>query len=237
MNKVLFPRIFTLFIILSFFFSVHVKADTYNYEISSSDFEFLFDEDFNLLKDYMDSLNTKYYIFRKNGVYSSFSYNSGFITNVTSSQLSINRGAGSYTFHYFEVSNGSVTERNNFYYSDTIRNFIVSSSIYYNNYLYSNFDLVLSDSPLVNTYNISYDNYSFTIGLNSDLIIPSLYDIYNEVNTNESDNFPKLTQFYTIVFEKITLFANNLLDNYIYLSIFGIFILIFLIELIRRYLL
>ena len=48
------------------------------------------------------------------------------------------------------------------------------------------------------------------------------------------DNTPLLTSFYSTVIDRVSFLAEEISDNYIYLSIFGIFILIFFIELIRR---
>lgn len=99
--------------------------------------------------------------------------------------------------------------------------------------------------------NIYYNPYSLQINyLDKSYIVNSTnkflttYDIYKEVNGigEETDNthdseLSIIQSFYEVSISKISYLAESISSNYIYLSIFGVFILIFVFELIfRRYL-
>ena len=72
-------------------------------------------------------------------------------------------------------------------------------------------------------------------------IFPSLYSVYTtygniEVSDIHKEEKETIASFYTICIEKIGYLSSQISSNYIYLSMITIFILIFVIELIRRYL-
>ena len=104
-------------------------------------------------------------------------------------------------------------------------------------FLYSSFDLPFRT--------IDNNTYIFTDGINSYSVVndgsnycPTLYDLYNEWHSappTPPDNTPILTNFYSVAGSKIGWLGEQIVSNYIYLSIIGVFILIFLIEFIRRY--
>lgn len=111
-------------------------------------------------------------------------------------------------------------------------------------YLYSNFPVINTSSSSAEIYYYSSDDYPYMVEVNSKFL--SLYEHYLNINgLTDEDLSPDihkeekeiLSNFYTLVIEKINLLANSIIENYIYLTIIGLFILIFLIYLIRRYLL
>ena len=121
--------------------------------------------------------------------------------------------------------------------------------IFYNrNITYSSdYNYLILDSNM----NIFYDPYSLQINyldksyiVNSTSKFLTTYDIYKEVNgigeetdTSHDSELSIIQSFYEVSISKISYLAESISSNYIYLSIFGVFILIFVFELIfRRYL-
>ena len=97
----------------------------------------------------------------------------------------------------------------------------------------------------LNTTIIKYNDLTYQIPNNEEQV-PTLYQIYYDAGLapeepKEPDKFESekelMNNFYSTIFVKISNLATDLTDNYIFLLIFTIFIFIFAIELIRRYLL
>ena len=117
-------------------------------------------------------------------------------------------------------------------YRQSCDNFI-PQIYYYHFILYSNFDFSYLDSS--NSFIYIFKDTQFTEPISNDLKFSTIYDMYNEYYSEPPDNTPILTNFYSVVGSKVGWLGEQIVSNYIYLSIIGVFILIFLIEFIRRY--
>lgn len=113
------------------------------------------------------------------------------------------------------------------------------------NYLDTNFDFIPYQSDVTNSFLITYQDLSYEVS--NGTLPPTLYQIYMDSQDDSSDKpvvddkFPeereKMNMFYSTIFTKIGDLATIFATNYTFLLILGIMILIFVIELIRRYLL
>lgn len=238
---------FLYFILLALplFLCPPVYADTYDFNILLSNNDYI-NEDFLYFRDKVINYptvlnNNKHYLI----YFTSNEYRAYLIDTCDIStslyrrntslpyQIELNYSSSS-SFYYWRLVNDNLA-----YYNTSYTRFFLALPPITTSFNYRYESFLDSDCDITYTgdadFNVVYENYSFTL-TNGDKL-PSLYEIYNSANNVVSDNYPILTTFYTTVSEKIILFVNSLLDNYIYLFIFGIFILIFLIELIRRYLL
>lgn len=220
--------IITLFVSSFFLFNSDVKATTY---YSTLDFS-LINDDFFLFKSKVDfyvsdnsNLDGNYVIFYDNGYYAvAYTSSSTHNFSATNSALSFS----SFSSYLLSLDNGVISSvYNQYYYS-----FNVIPSRGSNLYLlYSNFDI-----PFSHTIVFSYADSTFNIPSDS-LKFPSLYGIYEEKFVPVDPHFEekeKISNFYTLCIEKLSYLVTSIVSNYIYLSIFGIFILIIIFELIKR---
>lgn len=239
--KKVYTTIF-LFVSLFFFYSSGVKADTYNFTIDSTNVDIINDT-FLQAKEAADIVvsSGKYMIFYKNSKYYRYS--------LTSEEIIVTFSTDNFSF--------SISDFNEYYYdgtqwvwngyipgTKTITLINNSSVLDYSLFVYTPMNFIYSGDS---TINITYKNYTETID-NGDTF-PSLYNYYlnNSLVVPEEPEEPEedthveekqlLSNFYTLIIEKIVLLANSIAENYILLTVIGIFILIFLIYLIRRYLL
>lgn len=240
----------TLALIISsfFLFSSNTYADALEIPIGESNFDYINDEFIkvrNYAIDYAATNNCYYIIYYYESTYRilfqsrivsinntrldsaminfSFPFSSGSIVPTI-----INYLDGEFVLH----SNPSVGSLKylTFYISST-------TGIDYTSLLDTNFSEFYTKSTLVLTYN----DYSYTFDSNNGLF--GLYDIYVDI----FGEFEKpdihleektiLSNFYILIVDKINILSTAILSNYIYLSVIGIFIFIFLIELIFRRLL
>lgn len=101
--------------------------------------------------------------------------------------------------------------------------------------LYSSFDIPFRSIDN-NIYTFVYNGEEYSIVNDGTIFFPTLYDLKNHFLSNiSSDDTPVLTNFYSIVSSKLVLFCEQIINNYVYFSIISVFVLIFIIELIRRY--
>lgn len=225
-----------LFVSLFFFYSNGVKADTYDFTISSNAFDSInntFFEFRDLVIQHAQENNYYYYISSDGANFMAYyfaDHDLNFIYNnsrITLSSLPV--------FYAHIYSNGSISK-----YSTSSTNIIIRTSTYYfydTNYL----EFKYSD---IEEVNINYGSCSYT--LTDGGKVRTLYDFYlasqnsctfadEVVEDIHKEEKEVLSNFYNLIFEKINLLANSIINNYIYLTVIGIFILIFLIYLIRRY--
>lgn len=85
---------------------------------------------------------------------------------------------------------------------------------------------------------ITYDNNSYSVPRNGNVLtFPTLYDLhelwYGEP-PEPPDNYPLLTQFFTLFIDKITYVSEYFVSNYVYLYMFSLFIFFSFILLLKR---
>lgn len=246
--KRLFINIFMLF--SSFFLFSGVKAATLEPEIDLS----LINENFYNIKELAeefvkndDTYSDDFIIYYQNALYVSF-YNKD---NTYVPNCSIYNSSG---FKCFLNNSNKTLVR--YAYNKSKNILVKSGSIgYYQNYVIyklssSSLDFVPLYSTLdfnFNKYNGSssiiynYKGYSSTINDTGTDKVKTLYDINYEYNIFlgnkdlvHQDENQKIKGFYDLCIEKIGYLATVIVGNYIYLSIFAIFILIFIFSLIKR---
>ena len=223
-----------------FFYSSDVRADTTTYEVIESEFN-NFTEDFSNLRELtIANLNEtySYYIilYHKSKsrltayLFESTSNAQVFFSNGIGIYLSV---SGAYKNYYLNGSNFTESGSGSNYYSTLCS--VNGTTCTYLSLLDTNFDLSYTSGS---TFNIKYNDLLYEITVGSK--VPNLYEIYLdsiEVPDIHEEEKQILSNFYNLVIEKIVLLSNYIINNYIFLSFVGIIILIFLIELIRRYLL
>lgn len=88
-----------------------------------------------------------------------------------------------------------------------------------------------------NTYTMLYDTYSYQVpvvdGRNAVPTLAELYDVWFGSPT-PTDDYPLLTQFFTLFIDKITYVSEYFVSNYIYLYMFSLFIFFSFILLLKR---
>ena len=98
------------------------------------------------------------------------------------------------------------------------------------------FILFSTSSPVypnsTDIYNYTYidEVYSYPLS-SSDLSVATLEDL---ITAYYSDDYPLLTSFYSIVLDKLAYICEYFTSNYLYLSFFAIFLIIFIIYLLKR---
>lgn len=243
MKKSLF---IALFLVLSSFFFISVKeveAVEYNFNFS---FDYL-PEDFTEKKEIVDnfikedtSLSDNYIIYLaitgiEKQYYVIFLDNPNSLKITYSSNSLTTSFTSSYTYKKFSSDNFLGNNVNSSYSFKLFEN-----GIYQNYFLYSNFDILTNNDN--HTISFISDNYSKTFQLNGYDKFPTIYDMYLEKNNILPENLHKeeminISNFYTICINKLVYLGEQITSNYIYLSMVVVLILIFIIELIRRWLL
>lgn len=246
--KRLFINIFMLF--SSFFLFSGVKAATLEPEIDLS----LINENFYNIKELAeefvkndDTYSDDFIIYYQNALYVSF-YNkdntyvpncsiynsSGFKCLLTNSNKDLVRYAYNKSKNIL-VKSGSISYNQNYVIYKLPSNSIEFIPLY--STLDFNFNKYNGSSSII--YN--YKGYSSTINDTGTDKVKTLYDINYEYNIFlgnkdlvHQDENQKIKGFYDLCIEKIGYLATVIVGNYIYLSIFAIFILIFIFSLIKR---
>ena len=240
-------RLFTIItlIVSSFFlFSINeVRAETNSYELSENYFDYI-DETFltfreNVIK-YVEDNNLEVYIIYSLSVgnYRAYVNNDGYSLYSTTPY-----GANSVLQFYFRNYTKLKPDASGEIVVDTSSTAaatenILSSSSVLQNYIDTNIPLQYNGA---HEYIINYNDSTYTISKGS--YIPTLYQIYLEHNKPVEPDDPYeeekniINNFYSTTIAKIGDLATTFANNYVFILIFGIFILIFVIELIRRYLL
>ena len=233
--------IITLFVSSFFSFSFEALADTFSVTLNDSSFSYL-NEDFytfrSLVQEYAETNDNYYLIFYENDKYYVYFLSTEnvkiedmvFVNNTFRIYLS---NGGSYTRFYYE--NNSLVV-NGFGSGSVIRSLYdySNNTFNYNYFLDSNFN-VSYVSVRNNIFSLQYKNLNIEVSSSS--FFPSLYDVYLDSLSSEDVHFAEkniLNNFYLIIIEKINYLSEIILNNYIFLSIIGIIILIFVFKLIFR---
>lgn len=241
----------TIMLFSSFFFFSNVEAAIIEPEIDFT----LLNDNFYKIKEAAEnfvkedtSYSDDFLIYYSYGYYVYFlKLNYTYIPNCTVYDSS------NYRLRCFLASSGSIDR---FFYSSTSNSFFKSGTEAYNQnyivykktsssldfvFLYSTFDIDFKkyNGSISVVYN--YNDFSTTITDSGTDKIKTLYQLNYEYNTfignkelvhQEESN--KIKSFYNLCIEKIVYLATIFADSYIYLSIFVIFILIFIFSLIKR---
>lgn len=237
MKKVLLSL--TLFMASFFFITLDkVSAATVNQEITSDVMSWI-NDDFYSFREKLIELckeNNSYYVITHYNSTSS-SFRAYVFTN--KSQFYFASVVPNVEIHlYFNNSNQYKWENNEIVEMST-----TGSNSYYRLYHYSSgYERFIIDSNFDLNYNLSYSiDYKYkdlTYSVTSGTIFPTLYKIYLDENPLPTDPFEEdkeiLNNFYTTIFTKISDLAISFANIYTFLLIFGIFILIFVFELIWR---
>lgn len=232
-----------LFVTSFFFFSINeVSAATYTYELTEEKMAYINDDFFKLREqviEYVATNNLEGYLIYQLGLkVSAFVFNSGYTLYVNnmyaSNKVMLPLTYGNYTSINLD-SNGNLSVGSTVTYSSTMN--ILSSSIVLDNYLDTDLPLTYHNSDI---YEINYNGKTYTISKES--TVPTMYQIYldNQVPEEPVDKFLEekevMNNFYSTIFAKIGELAVVFANNFTFLFIFGMFILIFVIEIIRRFL-
>lgn len=240
MKKFLLPS-FIFFISLSFCFISKVFADDIN--LTYSDFSHVTTDDFNNFKSWLDNYlveHSDYNFYEISWLSDSGGYYWATIGDVSSTGYYVFNQANRSRFQFYTLYNKRCTAS----YSNGSVTLNVCSSSYYESYLtppYTIFStrFLYSTHPLLvasgNTTPVSISVDGVNYGTyNAGDIIPQMYDIYLDKYSTPPDETPLLTSFFSLTIEKLQFITEYFSSNYIYLSIFAIFILIFFIYLIKR---
>lgn len=234
--------ILTLFVASLFFYSNKVYAATYTYEVSEETMS-LINDDFFLFREkvlqYVEETNSPgYIIFFRDNIFESWVFNSDYWFFFTDGASSYDTRV-SYTIKNFKRV--QIDENKNIKVISTTTSqqswpFLRPDAVLHF-YIDSNLPLT---SRLTDTFLLNYNDLTYTI--EKSMEFPTLYQIYLDHNPPvEEEPVPEeitlLNNFYFSVIEKITILSNELSNNYIFLTIIGIIILIFISELIFRRLL
>lgn len=231
-----------------FFYSSNVYAAYYNTKLSDEELTLInetFFERKSLIEKFSKDNGYNYYYFGSNedgSEYFIFFYKElpTTISNIGYDSIYIGLTKASFDYYILKDNmftyNSSGNSTNRLLYRESSKLWI-----HYNNYLYSNFSINFSAS-MDKGYMYSEDD-ELLFNYTSDTVLPSLLDLYvisGGVIPDTNSGFEgkeTLDNFYTISIEKISLLATYFIENKIYLCILTILVLIFVIELIRRYLL
>lgn len=246
--KKLLLSFFTPLLVSLFLFPNIVKADTYDISISQTDINYInnfnWSDRITLYNSYSSQNNLPYYIVSMVGsgggtVNDHYIYyfsdiptieyrweQVGWITPIVrgtyirciinfSNSTSCDSSSSSTLYLAFQWTNNETSFRTNWGNK---------------NILYTNFDIPYTlNNRIVNINNGDYI-YTFDIGNN----FIGLYNLINYTPPSPPDSTPLLTQFFNISIEKLQLICDFFTSSYVYLSIFVIFILYFVILLLRR---
>lgn len=221
--------IMTLFISSFFLFNNKVKADV---TIADGDIEKYITEDFLVLRE------TAINFAKENNYHYIFVYEPN------------------YTFHYyfyFYDKNSTYSYRYLYAPRISIKNYVLYHASTKDNFKYNNssssyeFNMTASiilevseDIYIPDSFNITYNDLTYTVNESNKFV--TYYDIYCDLNNIVEENpfeeeIEKVDNFYKIVMEKISYLASEFSNNYILLSIVGIFFIILIFEIVfRRYL-
>lgn len=210
--------VITLFLVLSSFFFISIKEVEADVTITDEDLSTYITEEILVMRDKLIEKGYKYVtVYDK----SDKAYKN-FILNNSSDSFTITKIKLSFV--------GVLWLRKDL--SSVIDNYTMS-------YELSRFYVIDSSFDIFPTaeFNIIYNDLTFNVGPNNKYY--TLYDIYNlGINPPDPHESEKqiIANFYMISINKISLLTERIASNYLYLSMIVVLILVFIIELIRRWL-
>lgn len=225
--------IVTLFLVLSSFFFISIKevkaddpfiVDLPNDVLNSIDLEFFSVRDSVI--EYANANSLKYLLFRINSNYLIYFSEKDSFTSTGRSWLE----NSSENFIYASCSSEklelqfSAKNNNKITFSTNYLKYLVDStmSVYYSPY----------------EVQINYNGNSYLV--NSTTKFKTIYDLYLESGGEVPDPHKSekqiIANFYTICIDKLGYLGEQIVSNYVYLSMIVVLILVFIIELIRRWL-
>lgn len=210
--------VITLFLVLSSFFFISIKEVKADVTITDEDLSTYITEETLAMRDKLIEKGYKYVTVydKSDKVYKNF------VLNNSSDSFTITKTKLSFI--------GVLWLRKDL--SSVIDNYTMS-------YELSRFYVVDSSFDIFPTseFNIIYNDLTFNVGPNNKYY--TLYDIYNlGINPPDPHESEKevIANFYTICIDKLGYLGEQIVSNYVYLSMIVVLILIFIIELIRRWL-
>lgn len=241
-----------LFIIIALFMS---SFFLFNFKVNASTDHIIKDYSLVLSEDFLDvkskakalfesleyqnyvilsnSTGSNYYVWFFNNDYVTFKsiYSSGYFYSISFTNVTNAR------YNYDSINKELVLYQEYTYSPDF--------SLQYNYILYSTVDVKFKYYSNPGTFNYSLPDFSksYSSSSDDDSLFPTVYEVCVSSGNCTEDYDPtlihkeeieKLNNFYTICIEKISYLASFIVGNYIFLSIFVIFIFIFVFELIRR---
>lgn len=225
--------IFTLFLVLSSFFFISIK------EVEAEDITFTCPEDrISLLNEefysyrekvinYANENNYYYYIYYwlYGNEYSVIFFHSDSDSFLADSRYEFS----SLNYNISDIKLLSLSNTTNFSDITNLDSF---------SFGFNDFTLLDYSFKIFTTYNVNLVCNGKTFVFNQNNKLPSLLDFTSSEPVIDSHLGEKqiIANFYTICIEKIKYLGDKIVSNYIYLSMLVIFILIFIIELIRRWL-
>lgn len=236
MRKFFAPLILSLF----FFIPFKVSANTYTYNLSPSVYDIFtadgfydfFNNNFSNATNYAIQKSDTQFLFYIDTNISSYSCSNGGVTFAYCSASP----PGSTTWKEFSFPPFVI--KGTAYDSWKSKNLSYSSSSY----------IIASSTPLVasdfNTYVFNIGDETYSCGTPTEhCIFPTLLDLYKMHHSDPTlppepepeDNTPLLTTFYTVVIDKIGEICTFFTSNYLYLSVFVIFLFYISILLLRRF--
>ena len=217
--------VITLFLVLSSFFFISIK-EVKAYEINIENLDMINEEFFKLKEvseEYISS-SSEYdnFIIAKDGnkLYSYiFKYNNSYSCSVnTNFLLRVN--------NYYKIT---VLYNGELYFNGGGNSLMVRTLPYYSSL---NFNL---DSN--STLTLKFEDRYFEINSGEKLL--TYYDVYKDNQYFKDPHLGEkevIANFYTICIDKLGYLGEQIVGNYVYLSMIVVLILVFIIELIRRWL-
>ena len=240
--------IITLFMSSFFLFNFKAKAYEFNVDLDIS----LINDDFYNFKDKADifikndtTYSDNYFIYISGStLYGVILPDNGYKPSCTCYSSSITcwfNSSSSNTSRLILDSNGNVVVNGT---ASNRKDIYTTSSNRYSPIIYSNFDFLMNKDAYISSINYKFGDFTLSNFFDSESNLYTLYDIYKEYENFignkdliHKEEIDALSNFYTLCMEKLSYLANVIVDNYIYLSIIVIFLLIFVFKLIfRRYL-
>lgn len=210
--------VITLFLVLSSFFFISIKEVKADVTVTDEDLSTYITEEILAMRDKLIEKGYKYVtVYDK----SDKAYKN-FILNDSSDSFTITKTKLSFV--------GVLWLRKDL--SSVINNYTMS-------YELSRFYVIDSSFDIFPTaeFNIIYNDLTFNVGPNNKFY--TLYDIYNlGINPPDPHESEKqvIANFYTVCIDKLGYLGEQIVSNYVYLSMIVVLILVFIIELIRRWL-
>lgn len=210
--------VITLFLVLSSFFFISIKEVKADVTVTDEDLSTYITEEILVMRDKLIEKGYKYVtVYDK----ADKSYKN-FILNNSSDSFTITKTKLSFI--------GVLWLRKDL--SSVIDNYTMS-------YELSRFYVIDSSFDIFPTaeFKIIYNDLTFNVGPNNKYY--TLYDIYNlGINPPDPHESEKqvIANFYTICIDKLGYLGEQIVSNYVYLSMIVVLILVFIIELIRRWL-
>ena len=221
--------VITLFLVLSSFFFIsikEVKAEAF-YKVNISNFDFYNDNFLEFKRKtegYLSSTDYTYY-----NIY--YYYNANYYY-----ACYFNSGMGFSTSLVAELKEGYCTKDFTSFLKERVVTYFSGNIYYYPRYIVnSNYYPKFSSS-----YVYIYNDFSYEMPGGSTFIFP--YDFYLKYQENIVPPDPHksekqiIANFYTICIDKLGYLGEQIVSNYVYLSMIVVLILVFIIELIRRWL-